>query len=182
MEGKTVKYRIDRKQWRRFFTRFAPKARYLWCLFALTAVFYALYTLLSMALSGTSAAGAVYLLFVVYILLFIYIARGALPRVRLERYEKQMKDQFGTTDLHYELTFGAERFEYGCRERKKQKMEVPYQSVQRVTTDGSLVVLHLGRGGAGVSIVCPGEAFAGGAQGLIDLIREKNPACTIRQR
>ena len=78
MEGKTVKYRISRDEWKLFFARLAPKARYLWYLFALTAVFYALYTLLSMALAGTTAAGAVYLLFVVYILLFIYIARGAL--------------------------------------------------------------------------------------------------------
>ena len=84
MEGKTVKYRISRDEWKLFFARLAPKARYLWYLFALTAVFYALYTLLSMALAGTTAAGAVYLLFVVYILLFIYIARGALPRGRLE--------------------------------------------------------------------------------------------------
>ena len=182
MEGKTVKYRISRDEWKLFFARLAPKARYLWYLFALTAVFYALYTLLSMALAGTTAAGAVYLLFVVYILLFIYIARGALPRGRLERYERRLQDQYGTANLHYEITFGADRFQSGCRERSKQKMEIPYGSVEKLTTDGRLVVLHLGRRGAGVSIVCPADAFQGGAQGMIDLFRSKNPSCKVVQR
>ena len=182
MEGKTVKYRIDRDQWKLFFTRLAPKARYLWYLFALTAVFYALYTLISMALAGTAAAGTAYLLFIVYILLFVYIARGALPRVRLERYERQLKDQYGTTDLHYEITFGADRLQYGCRERNRQKMDIPYESVQRLTTDGRLVVFHLGRRGVGMSIVCPANAFQGGTQGIIDLICSKNPTCKVTKR
>ena len=61
-------------------------------------------------------------------------------------------------------------------------MEIPYGSVEKLTTDGRLVVLHLGRRGAGVSIVCPADAFQGGAQGMIDLFRSKNPSCKVVQR
>nr|WP_297175302.1 hypothetical protein [uncultured Agathobaculum sp.] len=182
MQDKTVKFRMDHNQWKLYFSRFASKRKYFIYLFALTAVFCAAYLWVSASFSSSSVAGIQYLLFVLFVAGVIYFIRSSLPGVQLARHEKQMREQYGTTDLHYEMHFYDKKFTYGCRERGNRKMEVPYQSVQQIRTDGKIVCIHIGRPGAGISIVCPADAFADGETGLITLLTSKNPSCQVKKR
>ena len=129
---------------------------------------------------GTVSFLAVAVFTVACVLLFIKLLRGAEAGPQAERYQKKLEQEYGAADPHYYITLEEERLIYGAKEAK-WKMAAPYGSILGLIRNDTLLCIQVSTAKKPVNVVCPVEAIEGGAQALIDFIKEKNPDCKITQ-
>lgn len=183
MQGKTIHYQIGHELWKVYFSRFTSKNKYMMYILLALLAFAVIYSICLDRISAGNVDQFMIFLFLIFAAcfaaFFVKMLRGSMPGPQTERYEKQLKQQYGTKDLHYELKLGEDGLSYGCRERK-QRLKVPYRSVNLLVANKQLLCIHAGQKGNGIRIVCPAGALEGGVQPLIDFLTEKNPDCKVK--
>ena len=81
--------------------------------------------------------------------------------------------------LHYSISFENKRFVYSAQEGKS-RITVPYASIRLIQEGRGLVCIQSEPDGKPTNVVCPTDAIEGGAQGLIDFLKSKNPNCKVK--
>lgn len=183
MQGKTIHYQISHDNWKTYFSRFANKNRYMTYILLILAAFVIVYSLCLDRINKGGGDEFMYLLFVAFAaafaFFFIKFLRGSMPGPQTARYEKQLIQQYGTTELHYALSFENKRLVYSAQE-DKSRLTIPYASIRLIMEGRGLVCIQSEPDGKPTNIVCPTDALEGGVQPLIDFLKSKNPNCKVK--
>ena len=183
MEQTTIEYQLSRDQWKLYFSRFANKNKYMAYVIVILAAFVVVYSLCLNQMNAGVGDELMYLLFAAFAAAFVYFfikfLRGSMPGPQADRYQKQLRQQYGTADLHYTIRFEARRLVYGVKE-DRQRLQIPYDSIRRVCAGHGLLCVQAEPDGKPVSIVLPEDAVSGGAAARTGLLTAKNPDCKVR--
>lgn len=183
MQGKTIQYQISHENWKTYFSRFANKNRYMAYILLILAAFVIVYSLCLNQINAGVGDDFMFLLFVAFaaafMFFFIKFLRGSMPGPQTARYEKQLIQQYGTSELHYSISFENKRFVY-CAQEGKSRITVPYASIRLIQEGRGLVCIQSEPDGKPTNVVCPTDAIEGGAQPLIDFLKRKNPNCKVK--